>query len=89
MKFATASRDALNNNQFNVGQTNLTNSLMPTQVGLDLYKMERAGQLGIQQAEAGKYEPSTISTWAPVVGTAFKSDAGGKILDSAWDWIKD
>jgi hypothetical protein len=83
------SRDALAKNQFTVGNTNLTNSFMPTQTAIDLYKMERAGQLGINQTEAGKYEPSTVSTWAPVVGSILKSDFATGALSSGWDFLKD
>lgn len=84
-----SSRNALNQNQFNVNQTGLTNSMLPTNTALDLYKMERAGQLGVNQAEAGKYEPSTLSTWAPVVGTLLSSNStsGGTNLKSAWDFV--
>lgn len=83
------SRDALNKNMFNVGQIGLENSFLPTKTGLDLYKMERAGELGIKQTEAGMpAEPSTLSTWAPVIGTLLSSNGdGGTNLSSAWDFV--
>jgi len=65
---------------------------LPTQTALDLYKMERASQLGLNNtlaaAEANK--PSTLSTWAPVVGSLLSSNGnGGTNLSSAWDFISD
>ncbi len=84
-----ASRNALNNNMFNVNQTGLTNSLLPTQTALDLYKMERAGELGIANTQAGKADsPSTLETWAPVVGSLLQTNDSGKSnLSSAWDFV--
>jgi len=85
-----SSRNALNNNLFNVNQTGLSNSLLPTQTDLDLYKMERASQLGLNNslALADANKPSTLSTWAPVVGTLLSSNGTGKTnLSSAWDFI--
>ena len=88
-----SSRNSLNNNMFNVNQTNLSNSLLPTNTALDLYKMERASQLGLNNtlAAADANKPSTLSTWAPVVGTLLSSnDTTGKTnLSSAWDFISD
>lgn len=81
------SRDALAKNRYGVDQTALANSLIPTTVGTELYKMERGGQLGIAQAGAGVYEPSTVSTWAPVVGTVLGSDAGQSALSNTWDFV--
>lgn len=81
------SRDALAKNRYGVDQAALTNSLIPTTVGTDLYQMERGGELGINAAKAGVYEPSGLSTWAPVVGSVLSSDAGGKVLNNTWDFV--
>ena len=87
-----SSRNALNNNMFNVNQTGLTNSLLPTNTALDLYKMERASQLGLNNtlAAADANKPSTLSTWAPVAGALLSLNGNdGTNLSSAWDFISD
>lgn len=62
-------RTGLAQNQYGVDSTQASNALIPTQTALDLYKLERAGELGLQQVEAGKADsPSAWTTWAPVVG---------------------
>lgn len=83
------SRDALNKNMFNVGHINIEDNLLPTKSGLDLYKLERAGQLGLDRVEAGlPDDPSTLETWAPVVGTLLTpNDSGQTALSSAWDFV--
>lgn len=83
------SRDSLAKNIFATNLNNLQNSFLPTQVGLDLYNLERAGQLGIDRAEAGKYTPSTMSTWAPVVGSLLQSDFGSSAAEGLWDFGTD
>lgn len=83
------SRNALNQNAFNVNQVGLSNSFLPTQTALDLFKMERAGQLGIANTQAGlPKEPSTLSKFAPVVGSLLSPNGdGGTNLSSIWDFI--
>ena len=76
-------RTGIAQNQYGVDSTQASNAMIPTQTALDLYKMERAGELGINQVEAGKADsPSAWTTWAPVVGGLLATDDSG---DSALD----
>jgi len=83
-------RDTLAQNQYTVNQTGLTNSLLPTQTALDLYKMERGGELGLQRIEAGQPDdPSNWSVWAPVAGEFLSSNWGDStIAENLWDLAK-
>lgn len=86
------SRDALSKNMFQTNLQNLQNSFLPTQAGMDLYQMERAGQLGINSinAQADANKPSTLSTWAPVVGSVLQADWGdSSVGEGLWDWGSD
>ena len=84
------SRNSLNNNMFNTNQIDLTNSFMPTQTALDLYKLERAGELDLQQIDANQpREPSTLEKWAPIVGSLLTTPTGSDQtnLGSIWDTV--
>jgi len=84
-----SSRNSINNNMFNANQTGLQNAFMPTQTGLDLYKMERASQLNLDAIHEGKPDDlSAWSAWSPVVGALLSSSPSRQTnMESAYDWI--
>lgn len=76
----------LNNNMLGANFAQAGIDFMPTESALDLYKMERAAQLGLDYADAQK--PSTLSTWAPVVGSLLSSSGNGQTnLESITDFF--
>lgn len=79
-------RTGLAQNMYGVDFAQAGANRLPADLAMDLYKMERAGQLGLQQVEAGKPdEKSGWETWAPVVGGMLSKGAGGT---SAADELK-
>ena len=79
-------RTGLAQNEYGVDFAQAGANRLPADLALDLYKMKRAGELGLQQVEAGKPdEKSGWETWAPVVGGLLTKGAGGT---SAADELK-
>ena len=83
--------DTLAGKNLSAQLTQAGNALLPTTTALDLYELERRGQLGIDQTrEARKpVKKSAWSTWAPVVGQLVTTGKDGKsILGGAVDTVK-
>ena len=79
-------RTGLAQNMYGVDFAQAGANRLPADLAMDLYKMERAGELGLQQVEAGRPDKkSGWETWAPVVGGLLTPGAGGK---SAADELK-